>query len=372
MEQIRVLHVIGIMNRGGAEAMIMNLYREIDKTKIQFDFVENSDQQAAYDEEIRSLGGKIYRCPHFTGKNFLAYKRWWKRFFEDHGAEYGIVHGHIGSTAAIYLNEAKKAGCFTIAHSHSSGTDHSLRSALYHSISYPTRWIADFFFACSKPAGIDRYGKKVAGSPNCIVFRNAVDVSKFAYSEHIRKAVRDEWKLENITVVGHIGRMVHEKNHMALLDIFSAFHQRTPNSKLFLVGDGPLRNEIEHRVHELKLDQYVIFAGIRSDVNRLIQAMDVFVFPSLYEGLPVTLVETQTAGLPCVISDKVPEDSILVKSLVSVMKLNDPPEQWSDCMQNCLKTKRQDRSKEVAAAGFDIAQTTKWLEEFYLEHNPRR
>ena len=153
MEQIRVLHVIGIMNRGGAEAMIMNLYREIDKTKIQFDFVENSDQQAAYDEEIRKLGGKIYRCPHFTGKNFLAYKRWWKRFFEDHGAEYDIVHGHIGSTAAIYLHEAKKVGCFTIAHSHNSGTDHSLRSALYHMISYPTRWIADFFFGLFQTGG---------------------------------------------------------------------------------------------------------------------------------------------------------------------------------------------------------------------------
>lgn len=156
-DPIRVLHVIGIMNRGGAETMIMNLYRHVDRNKVQFDFVENEGETAAYDGEILALGGKIYRCPRYRGKNHLAYKRWWHDFFRSHPGEYPIVHGHIGSTAAIYLSIAKKYGAYTIAHSHSAGAG----TAAYQIFSYPTRFIADHFFACSDDAAVSRYGRKV-------------------------------------------------------------------------------------------------------------------------------------------------------------------------------------------------------------------
>ena len=172
---IRVLHVIGIMNRGGAETMIMNLYRQIDREKVQFDFVEHSIEAAAYDEEIQRLGGRIFRCPHYTGKNHLAYVKWWNGFFEKHTGEYRIVHGHIGSTAAIYLSIAKKHGLFTVAHSHNSNGPLNPRELLYRILSYRTRFVADFFFACSKQAGEDRFGKRVTNDtkkykPFCSIF----------------------------------------------------------------------------------------------------------------------------------------------------------------------------------------------------------
>ena len=156
-EPIRILHVIGIMNRGGAETMIMNLYRNIDRSKVQFDFVENEGDTADFDEEILSLGGNIFHCPRYVGKNHLTYCRWWRDFFASHKGVYAVVHGHIGSTAAIYLSIAKRHGAYTIAHSHSAG----FGSAMYRVFSYPTRYVADHFFACSRDAGISRYGKKV-------------------------------------------------------------------------------------------------------------------------------------------------------------------------------------------------------------------
>ena len=364
-----VLQVIGIMNRGGAEAMIMNLYRNIDRTKVQFDFVENSFERAAFDDEIESLGGKIYRCPHFIGKNYLEYKRWWKEFFQKHDGQYHIIHGHIGSTASIYLKIAKQNGLFTIAHSHSSGTDHSLRANLYSILSYNTRNIADYFFACSQAAGKDRYGQKVVQSDNYHVLNNAIETKRFAYNEEMRNKVRCEFNLQDSIVIGHIGRLIPVKNHQFLILIFKEIKKSIPNAKLMLVGGGELREQLEKQTKESGVANDVIFTGVRSDINEIIQAMDFFVFPSLYEGLPVTLVEVQTSGLPCVISDKVPDESILTKDLVTVMSLEQSAEEWAKHIVSRFGEKRYSRVDEVKAKGYDIEETAKWLEEFYLEHN---
>lgn len=366
MEPIRVLQVIGIMNRGGAETMIMNLYRNIDRNKVQFDFVENSFEKAVFDDEIEALGGKIYHCPHFTEKNLMEYKKWWRDFYSQHKEEYRIVHGHIGSTAAIYLKEAKKNGIFTIAHSHSI-KNHSVNGILYNLLSYPTRFIADYFFACSKVAGIDRYGKKFLERNRSKVLPNAIDTKKYVYNLATRGKVRQAFVDDNEILVGHIGRFVNAKNHKFLISIFEEFLKIVPNSKLLLVGDGNLRKEVEQLVKQKGINDHVIFTGVRTDINEIVQAMDIFVFPSLYEGLPVTLVETQTSGLPCVISDKVPDESIITKKLVTVKKLTDAPKEWAKHMSDRLTEKRYDRTREVIDAGFDISETAKWLEEFYLE-----
>lgn len=185
-EPIRVLHVIGIMNRGGAETMIMNLYRNIDRSKVQFDFVENSYESAVFDEEILSLGGRIYRCPHYNGKNHFTYVKWWNDFFKSHPSEYPIVHGHVGSTAAIYLSIAKKYGAYAIAHSHNSGGDRGIKTLLYKALSYNTRNVADYFFACSTPAGIDRFGKGIVNSSRYSLLNNAIEIGDFSYCADIR------------------------------------------------------------------------------------------------------------------------------------------------------------------------------------------
>ena len=370
---IRVLQVIGIMNRGGAEAMIMNLYRSIDRSKVQFDFIEHTNERAVYDDEIESLGGKIYRCSRFNGKNYIAYTNWWNNFFNEHKGEYKVIHGHIGSTAAIYLKIAKKHGLFTIAHSHSSGTDNRLKSRLYSIISYPTRYIANYFFACSQIAGIDRYGNKVANSINYKVLKNSVDSSLYKYDKTLRTKIREGLNISDNIVIGHIGRFINAKNHVFLIDIFNEILKLNANCRLLLVGDGDLRPEIESKAKQLGIFDKIIFTGVRSDVNELIQAMDILVFPSLYEGLPVTLVETQTSGLPCVMSDKVPTESILIDGITQICSLSESPETWAKMvLSHYESTERIDRQDSIIKSGYDIAENAKWLGDFYLaKHNEK-
>ena len=365
-EPIRVLHVIGIMNRGGAETMIMNLYRHIDRSKVQFDFVENSSEPAVFDEEILSLGGRIYRCPHYNGKNHFTYVKWWNDFFKAHPKEYLIVHGHLGSTAAIYLSIAKKYGTYTIAHSHNSGTDRGMKTLLYKAMSYNTRNVADYFFACSTPAGLDRFGKGIVNGNNYSILNNAVVIDNFSYKDNMRTEMRCQLGLTNELVVGHVGRFNPQKNHPFLLDIFAALLKKEPNAVLLLVGGGEDMPKIQAKAHALGISERVRFLGVRSDVADLMQTMDVFVFPSLYEGLPVTMVEAQAAGLPCLISDKVPPECILTDGLVDILPLSEAPETWAEKILEKREIPRTDRRTEIAAHGFDITTEAVKLQEFYI------
>lgn len=359
---IRVLHVIRLMNHGGVESMIMNLYRSIDRTKVQFDFVQNSNEPAVYDEEILSLGGKIYHCPHYNLKNHFEYIRWWHDFFKSHPGEYPVVHGHLGSTAAIYLGVAKKYGSFTIAHSHNTGANLSFRI-----FSYPTRFIADHFFACSAEAAVSRFGKRIAGNAaRCEVIKNAIDAERFAYNEEKRKEMRTSLGIDqNALVIGHVGQFREQKNHAFLLDIFQTIHEERNDSILLLVGDGDLRPQIERKIAENGLTGCVILAGSQSNVCDFYQVMDVFVMPSHYEGLPVALVEAQTAGLPCLVSTNVPAESALT-DLVSFIPLEDGTQYW--CSQSIKRGEmpRCDKLCEIIAKGFDINDNAKRLETFYL------
>lgn len=366
-EPIRILHVIGIMNRGGAETMIMNYYRHVDRTKVQFDFVENSFEPAVFDEEILSFGGRIFRCPRYNGKNHVAYLRWWKQFFREHGAEFTAVHGHLGSTAAIYLSAAKKAGIFTIAHSHNTH-DLSLISMVYQLYSYPTRYIADYFFGCSKGAGLSRYGKKVCASADRFsVLNNAIDTMHFSYCEELRSQFRQQLGIDDKLVIGHVGRFFAQKNHKFLIEIFAQIHKQNPNTILLLVGDGELRNAIESQIHTYGLDNCVILAGVQADVSPYYQAMDVFLFPSLYEGLGIVAVEAQTAGLPCVISDKVSRECILADNLVAVCPLKSSPRLWGETVLECADIPREDHTYIIKTHGYDIREAATWLQNFYLK-----
>lgn len=363
-DPIRVLHVIGIMNRGGAETMIMNLYRNIDREKVQFDFVENSSEPAAFDDEIRSLGGRIYRCPHYNGKNHVAYTKWWHSFFRGHKGEHPIVHGHLGSTAAIYLSIAKKYGAYTIAHSHSAGAG----SAAYRLMSYPTRHIADHFFACSVDAGIFRYGRKVGTDPRrCRVLNNAIELEKFVYNPDTAAKIRKQLVVgADVRVIGHVGRFVEAKNHSFLLAVFAELRRLEPKAVLLLVGDGELRSQIEEKIADLGLRDAVILTGVQSNTWDYYQAMDVFVMPSHYEGLPVSLVEAQTAGLPCCVSTAVPRESAITE-LVGFRSLEDSPECWAQWVMECAATPRKEMTETIRSAGYDISETARWLQNYYTK-----
>ena len=366
-EPIRVLQVIGIMNLGGAETMIMNLYRHIDRTKVQFDFVQNENTGAFFDDEITQLGGKIYHCPRFTGKNYFTYRKWWRDFFDKHH-EYAFVHGHIGSTAAIYLKEAKKHGVPTIAHSHNISPK-SMKQFFYNMLSYPTRNIADYLFMCSLQAGIDRYGESAVSDKNRAYFvPNSIETERYRFDKQTREKVRRSLGFtEDALLIGHVGRFADQKNHLFLLDIFSEIVKRQPTARLLLVGDGTLRKEIEAKINVMDLSGKVILTGNRSDVNELLMAMDVFVFPSKYEGFGIGYVEAQCSGLPCIISDKVTPEGILIKEAVTVISLQSSTSEWANAILNCKTLKREECAALVKEAGFDVVRNAKRLEEFYLE-----
>ena len=361
---IRVLHVLGGLDRGGAEAMVMNLYRTIDRTQVQFDFIIHTEKKQAYYDEIIALGGKIYHFPAFNGLNYFKMMNLWKLFFKDH-PEYKILHSHVRSYASLYLPIAKNAGLKTIIHSHNTSSGKGLKAVVKFCLQRGLRKNVDYYFACSDVAGKWLFGEKITKQSNYQVLNNAIDVEKYAYSEMSRKKIRDEFNLKNELVVGHVGRFHPQKNHSFLVDIFAEIHKKRPDSVLMLVGTGDLMDSVKEKVTELKLDDSVIFTGSRDDVNELLSAFDVFVFPSLFEGLPVTLVEVQAAGLPCFSSDSVTKEVDFDRK-INYISLDNDAVYWADEIINS-KPERLDHSEAIRKAGYDIQYTVKKLTSFYLK-----
>lgn len=347
------------MGRGGLETMLMNYYRHIDRSKVQFDFLVHRDFAADYDKEIKELGGHIYYVPAINPFSSLYHKSE-NEFFQKH--LYTIVHSHLDCMSAYPLKHAQNAGVpVRIAHAHSKNQDKDLKYPIkIISKAFITRYATNLF-ACGQDAGRWMFN----GNPFSVL-RNAIDVQKYVYSPEIRQEIRQEFHIGKQIVLGHVGRFNPPKNHNFLIDIFYEYQKKNPNSILMLVGDGNGKQEIEKKAEDLGIREKVIFTGVRSDVNRLLQAMDVFVFPSLYEGLPVTLIEAQSAGLPCVISDQVPEECI-VTNLVKQQPLSDSVQGWLRTIDELKNVKREDQSKVIKAAGYDIKENAKKLQEFYLK-----
>lgn len=365
-ECVRILHTVGIMNRGGIENMIMQLYRNIDRSKIQFDFVVHNPQVADFDDEIRAMGGKIYYAPRYTVTNHIQYKKWWNDFFK-FNKEYKIIHGHIYSVASIYLKIARKYGLVTISHSHSTSSGKGIKAMVQNLLQRNLRNIPDYLFSCSNASGEWLYGRDCEKRENYILLNNAIDTEKYSFNEQIREAVRLDFGLTDKFVIGHIGRFVELKNHRYLLEIFKKLLKENENSMLLLVGDGVMRKEIEDKAEELGIRDKVIMTGVRTDVNELLQAMDCFVFPSVYEGLPVTVIEAQASGLPCFISDTI-TDEVRVTELVKMMSINQNPERWAkEILKSSVNFKRYNTKQQIADSGYDIYTTAKWLLDFYLK-----
>ena len=363
----RVLHVFGRLNRGGAETMVMNLYRNIDRSKVQFDFIVHTTDKCDYYDEIKSLGGKIYSIPAYIGKNHFQYKKAWLNFLKRH-QEYKIIHGHVRSTAAIYLKIAKKYGLVTIAHSHSTSSGVGFSAIVKNILQYPIRYTADYLFACSSNAGEWLYGKKACQKEKFFIIKNAIDAKKFIYDEDKRNEMRREFNLEDKYVIGHIGRFNSPKNHKVLIDIFKELHDKNDKTVLILVGDGELKPIIEKKVADLELSNSVIFTGVRSDIPELLQAMDIFLFPSLFEGLGIVAIESQAAGLHCIVADTIPDEAFIT-DLIEKVSLNLSTDLW---VEKILKYadgyERSNTYQKIKLSGYDIRKTAKGLEEFYLKN----
>ena len=365
---IRVLQVIGQMNRGGAESMIMNIYRNIDRSVVQFDFVEHYQQEASYDQEIYKLGGRIYRCPRFNTSNIIKYVLWWKTFFEKEGREYRIIHGHIGSTASIYLGIAKKNGLFTIAHSHGVFNQINVKNLEYYILSFPTRYIADYCFGCSEDALVSRFGKERAFNHEISsVLKNGINIDNFKYDQEKRELIRKELGITDKKVIGHVGRFDKVKNHSFLIDIFDEIIKKNDDYVLLLVGDGDQRTAIENRIHQLRLEQSVLMTGMVSNVQDYINAMDIIAFPSLSEGLPVSLIEAQANGIPIVLSNRVSAE-VKLNPNVFFLDLDKGKEVWADSIIDNIGKRINDPSKALKEGGYDINLVAKELQSFYCNH----
>ena len=362
MEPIRILHVVTYMGRGGLETMIMNYYRHMDRSKVQFDFLVHRDFHADYDDEIESLGGIIYRLPQLIPWS-SSYNKALDHFFKTH-PEYKIVHVHQDCLSGVILRAAQKRGIpVRVAHSHSSSQDKNLKYLikLFYMRQIPR--YATQLFACGKEAGDWMF----LGAPYRII-NNAVDTAKYTYSPQMRKQMRTQLGIkQDAFVIGHVGRFDAVKNHSFLVDVFVQLREQHDTAVLLLVGEGNLRDDIEKKVSALGIADSVIFTGIRKDVHHLMQAMDVFIFPSVYEGLGIVAIEAQAAGLPCLVSDGVPKECIKT-DLVTHCTLKDGAATWAKQILQMRNTTRQDTSAQIIQSGYDLKENAMWLQNYYIEH----
>lgn len=354
---IRILHIVTYMGRGGLETMLMNYYRAIDRAKVQFDFLTHRDFRADYDDEIEALGGKIYRLPNLNpfSRSYLGAL---DRFFREH-PEYRIVHSHLDCMSAIPLKAAKKHGVpVRIGHAHNSNQPRDAKYLLKLFFKRMIAGQATQLFACSEEAG-----RWMFGNADFRVLNNAIDAGKYAFDADIRSTVRRELGLPaDALVVGHVGRFDPQKNHRFLVEIFEKMPE---DARLLLVGDGVLRPDVEQQAEALGIRDRVLFTGVRTDVDRLLQAMDVFLMPSLFEGLPVSIVEAQAAGLPCLISDKVPIECKKT-DLVTQIPLDASPAKWAEAVLSAAEAPRGNTLAQIRETGFDIRANAEWLQNYYL------
>ncbi|MCQ2104882.1 MAG: glycosyltransferase family 1 protein [Fibrobacter sp.] len=350
------------MNRGGSETMIMNLYRNVDRSKIQFDFVKHTGEKCAYDDEIISLGGRIFSAPNFKIYNIFKYKKWWRNFFKDH-PEYKVVHGHLFTIASVFFDVAHEFGLVCIGHSHATKSPIlSLKTLLRKPFINRLSKTSDYRFACSEDAGQWIYGKS-----SFTVLKNAIDSQQYIYSEEKRALIRKEFSLDGEFVVGNIGRLTEQKNQSFVIDVFAKFYQKYPNSVLIIVGVGKLENFLKNKVDSLGLSGCVRFTGARSDIPSILSAMDLFIFPSLFEGLGIVAVEAQAAGLKTICSDRVPREA-KVSNLIEYLSLEAPMDVWVDRMlDSCETSERMNMRDNIITEGYDIKTTSEWLQNFYLK-----
>lgn len=365
-KQCRVLHYMSVMNRGGQETFAMNVFRNIDRTQVMFDFLCMLPEQGAYDEEILNMGGRVLhaefdRCHSFLRP--LENARVLYRFLRRYKKEYRAFHIHTqhAMDALLSSSAAKLAGIEkVIVHSHSTNT---LYHVTAHKLCRPLlKYLPIVRFACS-----DLAGKWLYGEAEFKVVRNGIEVSRFSYDSTIREQVRTEQGWRDKRIIGHVGSFTYPKNHEFIIKVFQQLALRDDAYRLVLVGDGELREQIRRQAEECGVADRVEFLGLRSDVDRLYQGMDLLLFPSHYEGLPVTLVEAQASGLPCVISDSITTETDVTDHIWRY-PLNEDAAVWADRVEEGLQALSERVSSEQAVRenGYDIVDVAHTLQKFYL------
>lgn len=364
----RILHVLHSVNCGGAETLLMNIYRRIDRSRCQFDFLVNRFDTMHYEKEIEALGGNLFRMKFLTQVSPPVYTHRLKQFFSQH-PEYRVVHSHLETTSGLILRAAATAGVpVRIAHSHNT------RYPREGFLAWPENAYKDYckklivphathLFACSPAAATWLFG---TDDRHATIIKNGTDTQRFAFRPELRRQVRDALGIAETTVVyGHVGRFYDQKNHRFLIDAFEQCVHSNPDSMLMAVGDGELRKAVESVARQKGLTDRVLFLGVRDDVDRLMQAMDVFVLPSKFEGMPLVIVEAQASGLPCLVSSAIEPEADMGSGSIRFLPVDDPSV-WARTMSEvCIK--RYPDTDRIKANGYDIQDTARRLEDFYFE-----
>lgn len=365
-EPIRVLQIIGIVCGGGVEAVIMNYYRHIDRTKVQFDFVVDGYEKTILDDEIQALGGRVYHIEPYK-RNIFRYMHQIYRIVRDH--HYDIVHSNMNTLSVFSLFPAWLAGAHTrILHNHSTAVRSEGKRSVMKKILRPfAPLFANRYAACSRLAGDWMYGKEMMASGKVSIITNAIDLDDYAYSPEIRQQYRQELGVSDDTlVIGHVGRFMYQKNHVFLIEIFREVVKQHPQALLLLIGDGELRSDVEQKVQHNHLAEKVRFLGLRKDVKKLYNCMDMFVLPSWYEGLPVVSVEAQANGLPCLFSSQITDESKLTDT-ARFIELSAGSKKWADTLLADLTGRNQLAKKQLQKAGFDINKASVSLQNMYIQ-----
>lgn len=365
---VRVLQVISGMNAGGMETMIMNYYRKMDRNKIQFDFLINTSEKCFYEDEIKSLGGKIYRVTA-RRKNVIKNRKELRNFFNNH--KYLIAEFHQGITYYYPLKMAKKYGVkVRIIHNHGIDRKFLKYLKIYNEVFAKRRIsnLATHYFSCSEEVNNQLFSNRTLKKRKIEIVSNAIDSKMYEYDEENRKVIRKELNLdENIKIYGHIGTFTYPKNHQFLINLFVDILKKNKNSRLILIGKGPLENEIRNLVKEKRIDDKVIFLGIRNDIYKVLSAMDYFLFPSLFEGIPLTLIEAQANGISIIMSDRINKKTIINDNCLSIPL--EEKEEWVNALANMKKENAEERKKrnqKVKETNFDIDNVVKKLQGIYL------
>lgn len=357
---IRILQSVNIMDRAGLETMLMNYYRKIDRTKVQFDFLTHRSGRGAYDDEIEAMGGRIYHAPRLYPKNYLAYYRYMKRLFLEH-PEYSIVHSHIDAMSAFPLLAAKLSNIpHRIAHSHTTKLDKDLKLPIKFTALKCIPSIANTYCACGEVAG-----RFMFPSQEFRMIRNAIDLQDFRFDPEIRDHLRVELGWENKLIIGHVGRFCYIKNQLFLLDILKTLLEQNCSYHLVLIGFGEDEQKIRAKIEALGLEENVSILIDRPDVNSFYQVMDVFVMPSFFEGLPMVAVEAQANGLPCIFSDKISKE-VLLSDNAKMLSLNSGAESWAEAILETEIVRNPHSVIQLQKKGYDVDLEARKLQEWYM------
>lgn len=360
MSKIKVLQVIGSLRVGGAETVAMNFFRYIDRERFEFDFIVYGEKVEPYEFEVKKLGGRVFHL-NSPNEGYKIFLRELRRILREYGP-YNIVHSHTLFNSGLVLKAAFMENVpLRIAHAHSSRSNvrYSWKKKIYTRLmrgylrKYATNWIA-----CSNQAGNYLFGENLFNK-NGLILKNGIDISRYISNEGDRIKIRKKYKIEDKFVIGHIGRFSEVKNHEFIIDVFKDIYEKDTNSVLLLVGDGELRVRIEQKIQEFGLEKSVILTGTQNNVSQFLNAMDVFFFPSHYEGLGISVIEAQASGLYCIVSKAIPKEAYISNNIES-LDLQEDKEIWTDKI-----IKNSSHESVIVPKDYDVIEQVRLLQQIY-------